>query len=481
MVNPTSFGSDTIIICKTGANLVYPIQITGTSPYIIDYTWQDANNAATNGGQFGIVVYDDDNDPATPYIYYVPLNPIANSFDYIVEIATSRCGERILSSPVQTHVIIPLANTLVATNRTGSCTFNNEGQWYAILDDVNERPIVSLLDSTINSDSLGIVNTEVFFEPSVQTLVYNGLVYPYLQRHWQITPTNNTVTKVRLYFTQQELDALGVNTFAGIYNGGLDVATELKLLKYRDGTFLTSTTAPDVVEIPYRVIAKDAAGWLANPNAATPFSSTTDVIAIEFDVNSFSHFALATTQDALLDNSNLLSFAVQLTKKNASELSWMVDNMDNVASFEVQHTTDYQRITTIENVPSTKGQLNYTLLDEKPYVGDNYYRIKTLDKDGSISYSTWKVVYLNRDARPVIYPNPTHTDLTVQLYVDAATTINWSVRDVLGRVVLEQQTSTQTGIQTFQIPTEMLTDGTYLLKIENTTTGAITQHQFIKR
>lgn len=481
LVNPTSFGSDTVVICKTGANLFYPIQITGTSPYIIDYTWQDANNAATNGGQSGIVVYDDDNDPATPYTYNVPLNPISNSFDYIVEIATSRCGERILSSPVQTHVIIPVANPLVATNRTGSCTFNNEGEWYAILDDINERPIVSLLDSTINNDSLGLVNTEVFFEPSVQTLVYNGLVYPYLQRHWQITPTNNTVTKVRLYFTQQELDDLGANTFAGMYNGGLDVATELKLLKYRDGTFLTSTTAPDVVEIPYRVIAKDAAGWLANPNAATPFSNTTDVIAIEFDVNSFSHFALATTQDALLDNSNLLSFEVNLTEKNAAELSWTVDNIDHVASFEIQHTTDYLRITTIENLASVQGKLNYTLLDEKPYVGDNYYRIKTLDKDGSISYSTWKVVTLNRDARPIIYPNPTRTDLNVQLYVDAATTLNWSVQDLLGRAVLEQQISAQTGIQTFQIPTQTLPDGTYLLKIENTTTGASTQHQFIKQ
>lgn len=481
LVNPTSFGSDTVVICKTGNNLFYPIQITGTSPYIIDYSWQDATNAATNGGQSGLVVYDDDNDPATPYTYNVPLNPIVNTFDYTVEIATSRCGERILSSPVQTHVIIPLANPLVSNNRTGSCTFNNEGEWYAILDDLDEHPILSLLDSTINSDSLGLVNSEVFFEASVQTLTYNGLVYPYLQRHWQITPTNNTVTKVRLYFTQQELDNLGANTFAGIYNGGLDVATELKVLKYRDGTFLTSTTAPDVVEIPYRVIAKDAADWVANPNAATPFSTTADVIAIEFDVNSFSHFALVTTQDALLDNSNLLSFEVQLTEKNAAELFWTVDNIDNVSSFEVQHTTDYQRIATVGVVHSTQGQLNYTLVDAQPYVGENYYRIKTLDKDGTTNYSSWKVVTLNRDARPVIYPNPTSNDLNVQLYVDASTTLNWSVRDVLGRVVLQQQTNAQTGVQTFKIPTESLADGTYLLKIENTKTGAITQHQFIKQ
>lgn len=481
LVNPTSFGTDTIIICKTGANLFYPILITGTSPYIVDYTWQDATNPAVNGGQSGILVYDNDNDPATPYTYNVPLNPIATSFDYVVEIATSRCGERILSSPVQTHVIIPTPNPLVASNRTGSCTFNNEGEWYAILDDINERPIVSLLDSTINSDSLGLVNTEVFFEPVVQNLVYNGLSYPYLQRHWQITPTNNTVTKVRLYFTQQELNDLGVNTFAGIYNGGLDVATELKLLKYRDGTFLTSTTAPDVVEIPYTVIAKDAAGWVANPNAATPFSTTTDMIAIEFEVNSFSHFAIVTTQDALLNNSNLLSFEVELTEKNAAELSWTVDDIDNVASFEVQHTTDYRHINTIGNIQSIQGQLNYILLDEKPYVGANYYRIKTLDKDGTISYSAWKVVTLNREARPIIYPNPTNTDLNIQLYVDAAATLHCSVQDVLGRVLLEQQISTQTGMQTFQIPTQNLADGTYLLKIENTTTGAITQHQFIKQ
>ncbi|BDS09962.1 T9SS type A sorting domain-containing protein [Aureispira anguillae] len=481
LVNPTSFGADTVIICKTGSNLFYPIQITGTSPYIIDYNWVDATNPATSGGQSGIVVYDNDNNPNTPYTYNVPLNPIVNSFDYTVEIATSRCGERILSTPVQTHVVIPVSNPLVANNRTGSCTFYNEGEWYAILDDIDERPIVSLLDSTLSPDSLELVNTEVFFEPTVQTLVYNGLVYPYLQRHWQITPTNNTMTKVRLYFTQQELTALGANTFAGIYNGGLDVATELKVLKYRDGTFLTSTTSPDVVEVPFSVVAKDAADWAANPNAATPFSTTTDLIAIEFEVNSFSHFAIVTTQDALLDNSNLLSFTAQLHQKGSTKLDWTVERMDQVASFVVEHTTNYQNINQLGEVSPVQGKLSYRFMDNKPYVGENYYRIKTIDRDGSVHYSAWKVVHITSDARPVLYPNPTHDHLNVQLYLEEITTLKWSVTDLLGRTILQQETSTNTGIQTFGISTQNLSNGTYILKIENTQTGAITQHQFVKR
>lgn len=481
LVNPTSFGTDTVVICKTGNNLFYPIQITGTSPYIIDYTWVDATNPSTNGGQTGILVYDDDNDPTTPYTYNVPLNSVVTAFDYTVDIATSRCGERILSNPVQTHVTIPSAASLVATNRTGSCTFYNEGQWYAIVDDIDERPILSLLDSTANNDSLLLVNTEVFFEPTTQTLVYNGLTYPYLQRHWQVSPTNNTLTKVRLYFTQQELNTLATNTFAGIYNGGLNVATELKVLKYRDGTFHTSTTSPDVVEVPYTVVAKNATDWASNTSAAAPFSNTTDLIAIEFEVSSFSHFAIIVTPEALLDNSNLLDFQAQIMDQNKAKLNWTVDHTEGLAGFALEYTTNYQTITPLGEVAANAGQLYYNFVDTKPYIGNNYYRLKLLKEDGTFSYSAWRVVHIVRGARPILFPNPTQNNLSVQLYIDQASTIRWSVKDLLGREVLQTESTAGTGIQTFQLPTQHLSQGTYILKIENTQTGAITQHQFVKQ
>ncbi len=482
LVNPVSSGLDTVIICKTGSNLSYPIQITGTSPYIIDYSWQDANNPSTNGGQTGILVYDNDNNPNTPYIYNVPLNPVVSAFDYTVDIATTRCGERILSTPVQTHVIVPTPQPLVQTNRLGSCTFDNEGEWYSILDDVDDRPMVSLLDSIdpTDNDSLGLVNVEVYFEPTVQTLTFNGDVYPYLQRHWQISPNNNHGAKVRIYFTQAELNALGLNSFAATYNGGVNPATELLVLKYNDGTFPTATTAPNVVIVPHTVVAASTADWMANPNAAAPFSTTNNVIALEFEVGSFSHFAVVLTQSALLDMPNLTSFEVEAYQQKQAKTWWRFEDVSNVAHFTVQHTTDHQIIHDKGEVAVEAGQLDYTLLDPTPNLGINYYRLQSTELDGSVHYSEWKTVTFQSSMLVNVFPNPTSGNLFVQLHSEQLSDLSWQIINSVGQVVLDGEQALQVGMQTFELPTTLLTSGFYSIRISHTATGFVQQHNFIK-
>lgn len=481
LVNPISSGADTVIICKTGSNLSYPIQITGTSPYIIDYSWQDANNPSNTGGQSGILVYDNDNNPNTPFIYNVPLNPVVSAFNYTVDIATTRCGERILSTPVQTHVIVPTPQPLVQTNRLGSCTFDNEGEWYSILDDVQDRPIVSLLDSIAPSDndSLGLVNVGVFFEPTVQTLTFNGDVYPYLQRHWQVTPTNNHGAKVRIYFTQAELDALAVNTFAA-YNGGVNPSTELLVLKYNDGTFPTATTAPHVVIVPHTVVAANAGDWAANPAAAAPFSTTNGVLALEFEVSSFSHFAVVLTQSALLQMPNLQSFEAAVYQEKQAKTWWSLEEISDIQHFAVQHTTDHQLIQDKGEVGAVAGQLDYSFIDPTPNLGINYYRLKSTHWDGSVHYSEWKTVTFQSSMLVNLFPNPTSGNLFVQLHSEQSSALSWQIVNSIGQVVLEGHQNLQVGMQTFELPTTPLTSGFYSIRISHAATGFVQQHNFVK-
>lgn len=55
---------------------------------------------------------------------------------------------------------------------------------------------------------------------------------------------------------------------------------------------------------------------------------------------------------------------------------------------------------------STQGQV-YTLEDEKPLFGDNYYRLKIVDLDGSYNYSNIRRVRLkNGETVVTVYPNP---------------------------------------------------------------------------
>lgn len=483
LINPNSSGADTVIICKTGNQLSYPIQILGTSPYIIDYTWQDATNPATNGGQNGIIVYDDDNDPNTPFIYNVPLNPVVRRFDYSVDIATTRCGDRILSTPVNTHVIVPTPQPLVQVNRTGSCSFENESNWYSIIDYVDDRPIVSLLDSVgpTDNDSLGNVQVDVFFEPSVQTIVFNGDTYPYLQRHWQITPTNNHAAKVRIYFTQAELTALGLGSFAQRYNGPINPATELLVLKYNDGTFPTATTAPNVVMVPHTVVASNAASWAMRPNAQAPFSTTNGLIALEFEVSSFSHFVVVLTQSALLNTPNLLEFEATPLGENQALTKWSFEQTAPIAQFTVQHTTDFSDLTDQVTRTPVDGQLEYQWIHEAPQLGINYYRLRTLSKTGEITYSAWKTVNITASHLARLFPNPTERSLNVQLYAEEQADLHWEIYNSVGQTIMSGRQALQAGMQTFELPTQPLFGGLYRIRLTNEKTGYVQQHSFIKQ
>ncbi|MCS6969251.1 MAG: T9SS type A sorting domain-containing protein, partial [Bernardetiaceae bacterium] len=86
--------------------------------------------------------------------------------------------------------------------------------------------------------------------------------------------------------------------------------------------------------------------------------------------------------------------------------------------FEVEKSRDGERFHVIGRVASkgvdgnSNGVLEYVHYDERPWLGKNYYRLKQVDKDGSVSYSKIAVVVFERERleagseRMEVYPNP---------------------------------------------------------------------------
>lgn len=61
--------------------------------------------------------------------------------------------------------------------------------------------------------------------------------------------------------------------------------------------------------------------------------------------------------------------------------------------------------------------LNYSAIDDRPYSGISYYRLKQTDYDGSFSYSNIKSVFIDeiKSSNVIVYPNPTSDEVTVIL------------------------------------------------------------------
>lgn len=459
----TSTHPDTINICTGGDTVFVPLQLTGTYPYSIIYNWTDIWGAT---GIDTIVVTDDDNDVTTVFNYNLPLHPYTTT-DYTIDVAALRCGGRNYAAPITPLTLYLGKEELVAVDRQAACTLNNKGVWTHFLDNVEQKPILSILDSTsiIDDDSLGLVNVQANFDATVQYWSGN----PYLQRHWKVDANNRAAAgKVRLYFTQEELDTLSAYTpFVASLGRTIDPATELILWKFDD-----TITVGTPTQIPFTVIPLTG-------RVADPFSTTTAVLAIEFEVTDFSGFMLQPTDAALLPL-ELLSFEVKTTKKQTIDINWATANEKNISYFEIERSQDFKNIQTIASQKALGTHQNYYILDEKPYIGDSYYRLKTQHIDGNLSYSVWKAVHLESFGDLQLAPNPASEQLQLKLQVATTGLGTITIYNTVGAQVLQESWTLQADKNNLkELDLTNFSAGVYLLTLQ-TADAVISKRLIIK-
>jgi uncharacterized repeat protein (TIGR01451 family) len=161
----------------------------------------------------------------------------------------------------------------------------------------------------------------------------------------------------------------------------------------------------------------------------------------------------------------LVSFNAALSG-SVVNVTWKTSVEDNVKHFEVLRSINGVDFTGIGTVQP--GQTNYMFADKDPFKGYNYYRLKSVDRDGSASYSTIVLVNVKNGADIIssLYPNPAtgHATLKLQGTVDGNVLVQ--VLDQQGRLI----TTKQFGVQLtgeFKTPLDLgnLSKGSYVLRI----------------
>jgi hypothetical protein len=471
LVTPQLAGTDSIYLCKYSSPQLAPLPIIGTEPYILDYTWVDNNG---NSGSNTLTLNDDDSDPSTPYIYSLVMPTVASETQYNVTVQTSRCGDLTGTAPVGIWIFAPDPDTLINIPTTATCELNNESTWFTFMDDIEEEPVVALLDSVSPTDNhaLGMTTVEVFFESTIQTVNYMGINYPYLERHWDIVPTNNGAARVRMFFTQAELDNLAGSTYWGTHPhntlGTLNPATDLQLLKYSSGTIGVGTP----LVLPYTVVPMTG-------GITSPFSDLTDVIAIEFEVTSFSHFILIPQRTILL-TLDLSIFDANVVEEDKVAVNWTVVSEQDVDYYEVERSQNAMEGYLVARIQA-KGLPNtdYVVLDEDAYKGTSYYRVKAVDYNGVATYSDWKSVDIKGWDVVRIFPVPTDNYLNIELTSNQNDQVTLIVYNALGTLVHQETSVVQNANQQqLKMNTSQLSAGVYYLSISNKN-GYTQQRKFI--
>ncbi|HCL83519.1 MAG TPA: hypothetical protein DIC22_06055, partial [Chitinophagaceae bacterium] len=274
------------------------------------------------------------------------------------------------------------------------------------------------------------------------------------------------------------------------------------IFEYRDApsgpvTVVHLTGITPTPAIPYWVkISKSGTLFTAytssNGTTWTPLGST---VQLNFGTAIPPHYGMAITSanntllsTGQIDNFSitggtplpikLLSFTAQNINNNHVLVSWS-DSMEHLVDrFEVQRSADntsFQTIQTVKAVGESLVPQYYSVNDNQPLGGMNYYRLKEIDLDGKFYYSPVVSVQFDKTEGLEIYPNPATNYTGVYSMKDPIIEIN--IYDIAGKLL--QKNITASGQTSIQVNTSVLSKGVYIIAVK--TTSAIYRQKLFKQ
>lgn len=158
-------------------------------------------------------------------------------------------------------------------------------------------------------------------------------------------------------------------------------------------------------------------------------------------------------------------------------LTWKTSSEHNNAGFSIERsangTTGWESIGFVKGAGNSAKEITYSYSDFTPAKGNNFYRLKQTDADGTPKYSYIRSVKFDGKLKAlVIYPSITRNKVTIELGDNQLLNTQIFVLDNQGRVV-KKETVTQ---MKQDIYVNSLQNGMYFIKTEKGNT-----EKFIKQ
>lgn len=164
----------------------------------------------------------------------------------------------------------------------------------------------------------------------------------------------------------------------------------------------------------------------------------------------------------LLLPSKLLYFNAQLNGRTVI-LNWQIDHPELVEKFIVEKRTDdnngWTELTSID----ADDRFKYAATDPVPSWGNNFYRLKIIEKDGTIFYSTVQNIRVNFFSPDMlVYPNPAINKVFVSGKLQIGSDL--TITDMSGKIVWQQKVTGN--YLAIQLP--LLFPGVYIIRHNST-------------
>jgi hypothetical protein len=154
-------------------------------------------------------------------------------------------------------------------------------------------------------------------------------------------------------------------------------------------------------------------------------------------------------------------------------VSWKSDFEQNNKSYTLERGKDSIHFEQIKNIASkAKGgnsnvPIDYTLIDEKPFEGYNYYRLTQTNLEGRTAVSSpIKSVYWEPHvSKIVVNYNPSINEIEINYDIKMNSVINIKLLDESGRIMKESITIANNGANIQKMDTSLENDGEYKLEV----------------
>lgn len=162
---------------------------------------------------------------------------------------------------------------------------------------------------------------------------------------------------------------------------------------------------------------------------------------------------------------NIISFNAS-AKNNKTQITWKVTEENTASAYIVERSSDNIHFKTIATVtPEMKG--TYSILDEAPAAGANYYRLHVVEINGKVSNSSIRQIsFADAVAKVKCFPNPATDHVNIDQL--AAGTYDYSVVSLSGVVVKTGSAKMQASGAQIRIDlNNVVAANTYVIKLNH--------------
>lgn len=167
-----------------------------------------------------------------------------------------------------------------------------------------------------------------------------------------------------------------------------------------------------------------------------------------------------------------LSFEATTIDNKSVKLDWITASEFENDYFEIQRSAngkDFERMDEIPSMGMSNSEKMYEWTDNVPLLGNNYYRIKQVDRDGSFEYSEVRLAKIAGDQPTIaVYPNPVMAGNDIQVKISKEGQFLGNIFNTNGQLIKTEEVSENGTLSTQDLPA-----GNYFYRIngvDNSTT-----------